>query len=1587
MTFFVSAIATVAWAVGGTALVGGAVLISGFQLGLILASSALSQYANYQNKKKRKEAEEASKGTQLTIESSVYVIPIAYGRVKIGGARTYHNVRSDMLGFQIDRSSVYFNSYSSEDWTKWRTDVASHYLKATVAVVGGAYTNPTNTEGIPWTDITPANQLELRERHEPSLGGARLFRSGDGTNLYNVKAASLAGQAWLFAGLKVLIYHDSFLDTDAKVGVVPPVGPMELPYLIKYYDAGQGYMELEGLDPSSSGMLGEPSEDNDVGYEEGKKNDHMYFRQVLCYEGIHNFLYAEADEQSIHTDKFKIRAFFYPMGGTEDPMMWNNFESQRSTHYWEAATIAVVAVLNRDEPQYSGVPSITTQLEGMKVAELLQSSNYPPLYGLGAPIYSNNPVRVLIDYLTNKNYGKGLSISELDLESFYLAAKIANRLVPVNGQFDLQPRGPFWLSKQVINEKYNLHLFEFNGVLETSNDIRSNVETILSALGDAYLSWAEGKYYLIFTYHVPYEPVFTYTSLGSLTGTPVVVGQPSFYDKDDTVYYESDVEFGYPVTYLARSTVDGNLSDPRDPTTHGLSWVVTSPYSLVDGAEPSANNYTGYGLVQEIVTDDDIILDTEVSYTWNDSAARYNFCTVQFNSDEKSFREDSASWPPKYSATNPIYETYLAEDNGYFLENEVTLSYCSNYYHALAYAEYIVRMSRSKTVIKMGVNRRLIAIIPGDIIRVDSEYLNIPNQLIRVTETKPTTFKDAGILEITGYIYDPRQLAWNAKDDEIIEDAKFYSDQVRQATNLTFTPEITYNASSMGELNWDAAEDATVEKYAILITNVPPESVTSETAWNELTIVPGTKAILPLMNYNYYTVAVVSISSGGKRAPQMDISSGSHWPLLAIIATNSTLSFTVDATPPSILVQDDANGNINYGPAASQLKVSKGNVDLTASSTYAISQTFYCTAVVSPTGLVQITSMVSSTAACDVDITVDGKVYNKRIYAYYGGGQSVGGAVGITPKPEGVQISAGFTFYYVECEPISFAINHGYRSTRVYAALKISAAAPTVDQAKIAIDAFGFGHFIDAHPGDIWYVWVAFVANNLTESIKVGPFIAQTGLNTTAIFDKMQNEIGNTVLQKDIALDITELEADIVRLENTDLGLSGNIISIQEDITSLEAGQASANVRITAVETENGSQASSITTLNAGLANAEVRITATETVNGTQASSITNLDAGLANANVRITATETVNGTQATSITDLNAGLANANVRITATETVNGTQSESITTLNAGLTSAVNRISATETVNGQQATAITDLIAKDTQITQSMSALQTSDGSQNTNWSIKSQIAAGAGGVPYITGVGLFSSNGAAGPTSSFNVMVDSFVIGAPNFGAVPFEVHTGPFTVDGYNYPAGVYALNLIVKDAQITNAKIATAAVDTAKIRDLAVSTAKIDNLAVDTGKIRDLAVQTLKVAGKAVTVGMFINISDITPLNAIYVTNAYPLNLPVAPSGVSFIVEFHWTPVAGEFEPGDMTINLYRDSVTSGNLVKSKFVDVIYKVGTTSIVVSDIDYATMDIIPSGYNSSPNYIFTISTYNAAGGNAYRANFQLKVSILANMR
>ena len=125
-----------------------------------------------------------------------------------------------------------------------------------------------------------------------------------------------------------------------------------------------------------------------------------------------------------------------------------------------------------NQDAFTGIPKVQAKIQGKKV--VFYNS------GLAAqtPAYKTNPAWCLLDYLTNTRYGKGIAISEIDLQSFYDASVVCEtQVTPYSSASDI-------------------NIFDTNAAIDTSQKIIDNVREILKGCR-GYLPYTNGKYKLI----------------------------------------------------------------------------------------------------------------------------------------------------------------------------------------------------------------------------------------------------------------------------------------------------------------------------------------------------------------------------------------------------------------------------------------------------------------------------------------------------------------------------------------------------------------------------------------------------------------------------------------------------------------------------------------------------------------------------------------------------------------------------------------------------------------------------------------------------------------------------------------------------------------------------------------------------------------------------------------------------------------------------------------------------------------------------------------------------------------------------------
>jgi hypothetical protein len=160
----------------------------------------------------------------------------------------------------------------------------------------------------------------------------------------------------------------------------------------------------------------------------------------------------------------------YGTDGQSSSSLLSTLTSWGSTH--KLSGLCYLALKFKwSQDAFTGIPKIQSVVQGKKVVAYNSSSVAQ------TAAYSDNPSWCLLDYLTNERYGKGLSITNIDIPSFYTASGICDTDVTAYGATTID-------------------IMDCNAIIDTSSPVIDNVREFLKGCR-GYLPYVGGKYKLI----------------------------------------------------------------------------------------------------------------------------------------------------------------------------------------------------------------------------------------------------------------------------------------------------------------------------------------------------------------------------------------------------------------------------------------------------------------------------------------------------------------------------------------------------------------------------------------------------------------------------------------------------------------------------------------------------------------------------------------------------------------------------------------------------------------------------------------------------------------------------------------------------------------------------------------------------------------------------------------------------------------------------------------------------------------------------------------------------------------------------------
>lgn len=394
---------------------------------------------------------------------------------------------------------------------------------------------------------------------------------------------------------------------------------------------------------------------------------------------------------------------------------------------------------NQDKfPQ--GVPNITAVIKGKRV--------FDPRTNVTG--FSTNPALCVRDYLLDQDYGLGESNLNIDSTAIEAAADLCDEQVSIDAG-GTQDR------------------YQCNGVIDTSNQIKSNIEQLLSSMGGR-LTYSGGKYFIDGAEYRAPTVTIDETVMISGIKTQTKQSRRSIYNSVKGTFISEEKNYkvlDYPVQRLkttAGSFVTG--------TTYKILFVGTTDFTAI--------------------------------------GASSNAVGVEF----------TATGPG--SGTGTASSTIV--EDGAQIHLDMPLPFVSNNLQAQRLAKIALLKSRQQVVISMTVNLAGLKIKVGDTISVNYDKLGYSGKVFEVIgyDLAIGNNGEMGVqlecIETASAIYD-----WTTADEEDFlsgGELDLYDGRtVDNVTSLSLT-EIGLRGpdggvSSAVQLTWTAPDDAFIEYYKI----------------------------------------------------------------------------------------------------------------------------------------------------------------------------------------------------------------------------------------------------------------------------------------------------------------------------------------------------------------------------------------------------------------------------------------------------------------------------------------------------------------------------------------------------------------------------------------------------------------------------------------------------------------------------------------------------------------------------------------------------------------------------------------------------
>ena len=575
---------------------------------------------------------------------------------------------------------------------------------------------------------------------------------------------------------------------------------------------------------------------------------------------------------------------------TADPMLVASMSNWTSAHKLNGIAYIAAHYGYDKEGMWSGVPQLTVQVQGKKVYDPRDSGQ---TFGSSSTYeWSDNPALCFLDYITNNEYGKGLTQSQINMSTFSSAANTAETLVD-NPYFG-DTEQTFQWQGEAGDDFISIPAGSGNGIRWWQNKIGERF-TLKDSSGNIVLNNVKIKDVDRNRYY----------------------GEGTFLE----IYFRGELTQDYSLQSNGNSLVkavrfhcNGYLDTNKNVMENAKELLANMRgiFLYIDGQYELSIEDTGTSTFS--ITDDHIISDAGISVDYGNKDKKANKVIIEFFNANKKYELDTAT------VLHDATPEYYSDDNDEILEIKAEFPYVTDPYVAYNMGKAILTRSRNQTTMQFLGTPEMYKLNVGDIVDLTYLGLGFSSKVCRVEalELQPNGLVAVSLIEYFD-VY-----TWEVPPQEPFEELANLPSAyaVAAPTGLSFTDT---DSSSTGRpfLSWNEPTDFPDYQYRV---NVVDSS--SNQVLNRIVDVENCDLNFLPVNANY-VASVTSLNTLGTEssAATLTFTIGDAPTGSADIKDNAVITDKIinDAiTTPKILNDSVTDAKIN---SLSANKITAGTID------------------------------------------------------------------------------------------------------------------------------------------------------------------------------------------------------------------------------------------------------------------------------------------------------------------------------------------------------------------------------------------------------------------------------------------------------------------------------------------------------------------------------------------------------------------------------------------------------------------------------------------------------------------------------------